>query len=199
VPEQCCGVCLSTAFFGRIGIMVARLNDLPAAPAFEDAASALTPGGVRWPPYGVQKVLVVGGRADARPFRVVRADRRSGCGNCGNRCRPHRSPPGNVCWPPYGVQKVPVVGGRAGARSFRAVRADRRSACGNCGNRIRQRRSHPIAFQGLHTVRRIRGRRPARRRHPVFVFSALIGETLAGNAEIRAVCRSSETVVGPGR
>ena len=26
--------------------MVARLNDLPAAPAFEDAAPALTPGGV---------------------------------------------------------------------------------------------------------------------------------------------------------
>ena len=229
--------------------MVARLNDLPAAPAFEDAASALAPGGVSWPPFGVQKLPIAGGRAGARSFRVVRADRPSACGNCGNRGRPRRSTPGGVSGPLYGVQKLPVVGGRVGARSFRVVRADRRSACGNCGNRSRQRcsppggvswppcgvqklpiasgrggarsfrvvgadgrsgcgncgnqsrprRSHPIASRASMRSARIRGRRRARQRNPVFVLSALIGETPAGIAQIRAVRRSPQTVVRPGR
>jgi hypothetical protein len=68
--EQCCGVCLPTSLFGKIGLMVARLDDLPAAPACDGATSPLTPGGISWPIYGVQKFPVAGGRAGAMLFRV---------------------------------------------------------------------------------------------------------------------------------
>ena len=179
--------------------MVARLNDLPAAPAFEDAASALAPGGVSWPPYGVQKLPIVSGHAGARSFRVVRADWRGACGNCGNRRRPRRSTPDSVPGPLCGTQELPVDGGASMPSCFvfsalisgclRELRKSEQAAPLN--TRRRSRASIRSA--------RIRGRRRARRRHLVFVFSALIGETLAVIAEIRAVRRLPQTVVGSGR
>jgi hypothetical protein len=128
--------------------MVARLNDLSAAPAFEEAASALIPGGVCWPPYGTKEFPVAGGRAGARSFQVVRADWRSACGNCGNQSRQRRSTPDGVPGPPYGTQELPVAGRRVDALLFRVFGADWRSACGNCGNRSRQRRSTPRDVPG---------------------------------------------------
>jgi hypothetical protein len=68
--EQCCGVCRPTSLFGRIGLMFAHLDDLPAVPARDGATSPLTPGGISGPIYGVQKFPVAGGRARAMLFRV---------------------------------------------------------------------------------------------------------------------------------
>src|SRR5258707_13625137 len=61
--EQCCGVCLPTSFFGRIGLMFAHLDDLPAVPARDGAISPLTPGGISGPIYGTKEFPVAGGGA----------------------------------------------------------------------------------------------------------------------------------------
>src|SRR5258708_3591207 len=55
---------------GRIGIMFARLDDLPAVPARDGATSPLTPGGISGPIYGVQKLPVADGRTRAMLFRA---------------------------------------------------------------------------------------------------------------------------------
>ena len=68
--EQCCGVCLPTSPFGRIGILFARLDDLPAVPAGDGATSPLTPGGISGPIYGTKEFPVAGGRARAMLFRA---------------------------------------------------------------------------------------------------------------------------------
>ena len=100
--EQCCGVCLPTSLLGRIGIMLPRLDDLPAMPARDGAPSPLTPDGSSGPPYGVQKLPVASGRACAMLFRAGGPDWPSACGNCGN----WRLPPvaENIGWPPAGDQ-----------------------------------------------------------------------------------------------
>jgi hypothetical protein len=166
--------------------MVARLNDLSAAPAFEEAASALIPGGVCWPPYGTKEFPVAGGRADARSFQVVRADWRSACGNCGNQSRQRRSTPDGVPGPPYGTQELPVAGRRVDALLFRVFGADWRSACGNCGNRSRQRRSTPHDVPGPPYGRKNCWSPAGASTHSCFVSPALIGAVLAGIAEMGA-------------
>src|SRR5882672_8864358 len=55
---------------GRIGIMVARLDDLPAVSALDGATSPLTPGGNSGPIYGTQEFPVAGGRVGAMLFRA---------------------------------------------------------------------------------------------------------------------------------
>src|SRR5580704_3816324 len=79
--EQCCGVCLPTSLFGRIGVMLVRLDDLPAVPARDGATSSFTPNGISGPLYGVQKLPVAGGRAGAMLFRAGGPVWRSACGN----------------------------------------------------------------------------------------------------------------------
>jgi hypothetical protein len=54
----------------RIGIMVVRLDNLPAVPARDGAASPLTPGGISGPLYGTKEFPVVGGRVGAMLFRA---------------------------------------------------------------------------------------------------------------------------------
>src|SRR5882762_8707976 len=97
VPGQCCGVCRPTSFFGRIGIMLARLDDLPAAPARGGATSPLTLNGISGPICGAKEFQVAGGRVGAMLFRAGEPDWRSACGNCGN----WRFPPvaGNIGGP----------------------------------------------------------------------------------------------------
>src|SRR5216683_4238920 len=82
---------------GRIGIMFARLDDLPAAPALDGATSPLTTDGISGPIYGTKEFPVAGGRVGAMLFRAGGPDWRSACGNCGN----WRFPPvaGNIGCP----------------------------------------------------------------------------------------------------
>src|SRR5258708_2695331 len=92
-------VCLPTSLFGRIGIMLARLGDLPAAPARDGATSPLTTAGSCGPIpiYGAKEFPVAGGCPGAMLFRDGGPDWRSACGNCGN----WRFPPvaGNIGGP----------------------------------------------------------------------------------------------------
>src|SRR5580704_7916724 len=57
-------------FLGRIGILFAHLDDLPAVPARDGATSPLTPGGISGPLYGTQEFPVAGGRVGAMLFRA---------------------------------------------------------------------------------------------------------------------------------
>ena len=68
--EQCCGVCLPTSLFGRIGIMLPRLDELPAVPAHDGATSPLTTDVISGPLYGTKEFPVAGGCVGAMLFRV---------------------------------------------------------------------------------------------------------------------------------
>jgi hypothetical protein len=166
--------------------MVARLNDLPAAPAFEDAASALTPGGVSWPPYGVQKLPVAAGVPTRGRFVLSALIGGALAGiaeiEAGSAAQHPAAFPGlhTVYKNSRSPAGVPARGGFVlSALIGRALAQIAEIEAGGAAQ-------HPTTFPGLHTVRK-NCRSPAgASTQSCFVFSALIGGGLAGIAEIGA-------------
>src|ERR1700682_6137869 len=69
-PEQCCGVYVPAPLPGRIGIMFARLVDLPAVPSLGRATPKSRTDVHSGPLYGAQEFPVARARARAMLFRA---------------------------------------------------------------------------------------------------------------------------------